>query len=475
MKPNFQYSSDWDTGIGLWDGETRYYYYNGGWTYYLLHQLFTDDIGKSGDPLAIHWAKWRTEDWSTYYLVSFWSKEDDMTLSTNRDYLYHKYEVVVDFNNDDTYFSDLTRNITNKYGYSYSLDSPVKYIYLVSDSESLSRGAIFDWIFVRRYIDISKLKQRSIFIPAEIQFIDDNPGNSDHGGDKLAILKNWKANLANYNGAWYVNTPQRYEVVVDKRENNVSLVFTHNPNIPGSAERSTTSINGNPSRYTIYAVIDNDQNNNAYFDWIVGAPYPYASYSPTPSDFSRVESNPSSNSGAGALEARAYNVEPLRLCISEMEKVGNIVGSIRYFAVPWGMSFLERLEGSNENHDDYARLAYEIQDEMGISYNGRHYPIGLVSFMIPTTGGETFDERLNKLFTLLHISPDEGVDSVDFCFLSHYFPGKLSLVGQDRCSLPAYRVYGISDTLHSGGSDVYFFLDVSTARDILGTDELLQR
>ncbi|WP_456367781.1 hypothetical protein [Thermococcus sp.] len=447
MKPNFQYSSDWDTGIGLWDGRVRYYYYKNGWYYYLLHELFTDDISKSGDPLAIHWAKWKTKDGSTYYLVSFWSKEDKVTPSANRDYLYHKYEVVIDLDYDEAYFSDLTRNITNKYDGSYSLKSPVKYIYLVSDSESLSRGATFDWIFVRRYIDLSKLKQRSIFIPTEIQFIDDNPGNKDHDGDKLAILKNWKANLANYNGAWYMDTPQRYEVVVDKGDNTVSFVFTHNPNIPGSAEQSKASVTGNPTRYTLYAVIDNDQNNNAHFDWIVGAPYPYTTATPT---YSTPENKPSGGGGSYSGFASVYDVQPLINCLLDN----------RYFAIEDGWSFFERLEGSNQNHEKYLQAAIRLQEKLGyLPPTGGHYPIGLVSFMIPSPD---YDEKLFNLMGTLGLSL-KNISSADYYFLQGYFGGGSKVEG--------YRVWGISEgSAPSLGNleNVPFFLDYNTAREILG-------
>lgn len=216
-------------------------------------------------------------------------------------------------------------------------------------------------------------------------------------------------------------------------------------------------------------------NKNQEWDWI--RVRKYANPMPTVSSSGQIETKPSpSGSGSSSVEARAYNIEPFMLCINEMERVGNIAGSIRYVAVPWGMSFLERLEGSDQNHNSYVQLAEEMQDEMGVSYGGKHYPIGLVSFMVPTLSGEAFDEKLNKLFSgILHISPDENVNSVDYCFLDHYFPGKLSIT-QGLCntqSNPVYRMYGISDAPNR--KDVYFFIDEETARYILGTLDLLQR
>ncbi|ASJ01188.1 hypothetical protein [Thermococcus gorgonarius] len=179
-----------------------------------------------------------------------------------------------------------------------------------------------------------------------------------------------------------------------------------------------------------------------------------------------------SNTGSTAPKASAYNIEPLMLCINEMERVGDIAGDIRYIAVPWGMSFFERLEGSDRNHDTYVQLAEKMQDEMGISYGDKHYPIGLVSFMVPTHSGQAFDEKLNKLFSVvLQRRPDENVNSVDYCFLAHYFPEKLTIT-QNLCNKEVYRVYGISDS--PDRKNVYFFLDEQTAEYIMGTSDLLQ-
>ncbi|CUX78353.1 DUF2341 domain-containing protein [Thermococcus chitonophagus] len=444
MKPNFTYEEDWDAGIGLEDE-----YVNTG-QYSLL--LFTDDI--TWNFLAQHRAWW-----------SGLSESPD----GRGDYDFHTYSVEMPYYYADSTlgyfnFSDLTA-ISRSATTSYRLfEFPLLYLYIVIDSESQSRGAIFDWILIRKYIDLEFLAQNitQIKIPISIQFVD------NWTTEKLFILENWTDILAKYSlGTWFISNPNRYEVIFNSTLGlGLNLTYIHDPET--SSESSQTFISGSLSPpISIYLVVNNTVNNAGYFSWVVWGDS-YVKYSPI---LSGEEVRPPENL------ARAYDIEPFLLCINEQERVGNKEGEIGYFGVSWGMSFFERLEGSTENHEKYLALAKEMQEELGLAKNGFYYPIGLVSFMVPTDSlTYYFDEKLNRLFlTVLQKSPEEYVNSVDFCFLDHYFPGKL-YINNPVCNQQTYRVYGISDSPDREG--VYFFIDETTATSIFGptgASELLQK
>ena len=148
--------------------------------------------------------------------------------------------------------------------------------------------------------------------------------------------------------------------------------------------------------------------------------------------------------------ARAYDLQPFIDCLIDQ----------RYFGIENGWSFFERLEGSNVNHDAYVTLAHRMQDELGVKYGDRYYPIGLVSFMIPHAN---YDEKLFNLFRTLGISVEEGQSSVDYYFLNYYFKGDSKVSG--------FRVWGISQGVISSGdlSTIPFFLDTGTATAIFGS------
>ena len=148
--------------------------------------------------------------------------------------------------------------------------------------------------------------------------------------------------------------------------------------------------------------------------------------------------------------ARAYDIQPFIDCLLDQ----------RYIATEKGWSFFERLEGSNTNHRKYEALANSTQDKLGISYEGKHYPIGLVSFMVP--GPDPYDKKLLNLLNTLGISVEEGQSSTDYYFLNYYF--------SDGTKVQGYRVWGVSKG-KIGSSNleaIPFFLDPATAREILG-------
>lgn len=159
--------------------------------------------------------------------------------------------------------------------------------------------------------------------------------------------------------------------------------------------------------------------------------------------------------------AKAYDLQPFLSCLLEQ----------MYFGVYNGWSIFERLEGSYKNHENYEELANKTQDELGISYENKHYPIGLVSFLIPH---DSFDSKLSTLFTSgLTARPlKEGQSSADYYFLQYYFGNGNETNG--------YRMWGVSyGTLDTPYfifnppvdlSFIPFFLDNQTALSILGKE-----
>ncbi|AJC71856.1 hypothetical protein X802_06540 [Thermococcus guaymasensis DSM 11113] len=462
MKPNFQKKRDWDAGIGLWDGKWEYYDFDSTWDYYLIQQLFTDDIKYKSSPLAIHWAEWKTKKWnptsiSDFKLHDFWAEEDsDSDITTNRDYKFHTYEVTELLYSDETYFTDLTRGETNTYDSYYTTLDSLKYIYLVIDSEDEGRGATYDWIFVRKYIDLPQL-QTSVSQLQEtvnLQMIDDNPGHQDHGGDKLAILRNWNENLHNYQGGtWFLTDPQRYEVLVQRSGGNINIKFTDLTQLQQPYSEAVVEYSG--QSLNIEAVIDNNLGNNAYFDWVFVVPYPYKVV--TQPSFSQPEQQGSSSSGSAS---RVYDIDSFIDCLTGMT----------YFATENGWSFFERLEGSNTNHRKYEALANSTQDKLGISYEGKHYPIGLVSFMIPDN---TYDPKLVSLLNSFGIGSDQiennKISNADYYFMNYYL-GK-TVAQNTYGDKKGYPVLGIStDTEHTKIQlDGVFYIDPETAEQIFTT------
>ncbi|WP_169730288.1 DUF2341 domain-containing protein [Thermococcus nautili] len=443
MKPNFTYVGDWDAGIGLWDGEWGYYDESGPWWdrtyYYLLQQLFTDDIGYYGNPLSIHWAEWETrksnptsiQDFSLYY---FWAEEDsDSDITTNRDYGFHTYEVIELLSQDETYFKDLTRGETNTYDSDYTTLDFLKYIYLVIDSEEKSRGAVFDWIFIRKYLNLADLDESisRVYTPEPISFqLVDNWTTAG----RLFILQDWGTTLASYStGTWPINVPNRYEVDVVPSSTGLFLNYTHNPNsvIPENSRTVVdVSIAGDVG---VYLTVRNSAGNSAHFSWVFWGPYPYAVLSPL---VGVPEQKPPEGN---YVTARVFDIQPFRQCVIDE----------RYFGVAGAPSFFERLEGGSSAHRaHYISLAEAMQRAV---YGGVRYPIGLVSFILP----KNLPANLNFLV--------REQPAVDYIYLDYAdYPGD---------DPDAMQVLGISAT---GGItstpvlDQNFYLTPATASLIFG-------
>lgn len=187
---------------------------------------------------------------------------------------------------------------------------------------------------------------------------------------------------------------------------------------------------------------------NGYLDYIIVRRY--SSTNPTYS-FSTLEEKPSSLLFS---PARAYDIQPFVSCLENGY----------YFGIYNAPSFFERLEGSMSNHEAYEKLANETQDMLGISYNGKHHPIGLVSFVLPTK-----DTRLSMLINGTGVELDKQT-CFDYYFLKYYFEN------DNTAKKEGFKVYGISagDVI----IDENFFLDNQTAVAIFGTQgarDLLQR
>ncbi|EHR79178.1 hypothetical protein OCC_01574 [Thermococcus litoralis DSM 5473] len=187
----------------------------------------------------------------------------------------------------------------------------------------------------------------------------------------------------------------------------------------------------------------------------------YADQMPSASVSDTIETKPAESVGIKPSSAKAYDLQPFLSCLLEQ----------MYFGVYNGWSIFERLEGSYKNHENYEELANKTQDELGISYENKHYPIGLVSFLIPH---DSFDSKLSTLFTSgLTARPlKEGQSSADYYFLQYYFGNGNETNG--------YRMWGVSygtfDTpyfIFSPPGDlsfIPFFLDNQTALSILGKE-----
>ncbi|ACJ17387.1 Hypothetical protein TON_1896 [Thermococcus onnurineus NA1] len=461
MRPNFNEAQDWNAGIGIWDEDRRYYSTSRGIVYYLEEQLFTDDIIGNGNPLAIHWAEWGYTRKSVW-LENWWVNNDnlDNTGLQDRDFNYHTYEIQMTFGTS-VKFLDLTRKIVNNYDRTpITINSPLEYIYFVIDSGDKNRGAVFDWIFVRKLIDDTQLSYQITkgASSTRIQFIDDNPfyKNEDHGGDTLAILENWGDSLIS-GSASVLSDYHRYQVVFRPGTTNIELSFEDIDSTARSVSYTLDKQVSSPVKVGI--VIDSQGSilNTAYFDWIVIGRMPYYTVDPIDVGSSGIESAPETK---GAYDARAYDLQPLISCI---------IGQ-KYFGTYEGVSFFERLENSVTNHDRYFQLAKKMQDELGIKYGDEYYPIGLVSFMVPNTN---YDQKLFDLFSSLGILVEDGQSSVDYYFLNYYF-GRIA-------KKTGYRVWGISygtSALTGDLSVVPFFIDDETAAAILGptgAQDLLKR
>ena len=312
-----------------------------------------------------------------------------------------------------------------------------------------------DDIRIRKYIPLDELSENVEVIPVRedyYQFIDDNFNNDDHGGDKLAILKNWTENIWNRGGTWDIVEPRVYEVDVSRVGDFVTFRFIYEPNRDGSLSSWTPT----PVPYIrapdVTAVVDNTDDNNVTIDWLFVIP----GYTEVVASVGIPE--------AGYINARAYDITPLLVCVMKHEYLGTYDG----------MSFFERLELSRVNHDKYVRLSEEMQREMGYLINGNYYPIGLVSFL--TLG--PFDEKLTNLINQLGLPvSSENESSVDYYFLNRYF-------GDGRF-VQGYPVWGISYGtcadcgFASGNLEVNrFYLDYETALIVLGPNgvvDLLKR
>ena len=358
MKPTFSNARDWDAGVAVWDGSLWGRPY--GWRRYLQEQLFTDDM-KNDDNLAIHWAGWRQQRNGGWTLSTWWARNDVID-EYRGDSQFHTYEVR-EFFEGSVSFLDLTKGRVNIYDlFPVSISQPLNYIYLVIDSGNANRGALFDWVFVRR------LLPNEDELTVNIQWESSTQGEKlefvDSGTGAIRILRNWTQILNETLVLSDVSVPQRYQVTVSGG----SVSFTHEPN---TNPTTLASVVTNRRPVSLWAVVDNAMNNTALFDWIVAFP----AYSETSVN---VLTAPESKPQGGVLSKkdRVYDVQPFITCVEDG----------KYFGVDGAPSFLERLEhldpgtGRSANWEYYERLSAKLQRRI---YGEVKYPIGLVSFILP--------------------------------------------------------------------------------------------
>ncbi|CAB49721.1 DUF2341 domain-containing protein [Pyrococcus abyssi] len=293
--------------------------------------------------------------------------------------------------------------------------------------------------------------------------IEDNEGNiilftdDSAGGDGLAIHSPWWRDTSEIDGRSDITSYHTYEAIVYNIYSGISnsYIDVKFKDIIDGRSNSDFWWSFTPPLKYVYIVIDSERwQRGAYFDYILVRKYPGNSLEDP--DFlgirlssSGIEEKPTISEKISS-DVHIYDIQPFIDCL---------LGQ-RYFAIRNGWSFFERLEGSNQNHRIYERLANQTQDELGITYHGEHYPIGLVSFMIPHG---IYDRKLLNLMTEIQKSPNEEmVSSADYYFLTYYFGNGNKVEG--------YRVWGISYGVIPEGdlSNIPFFLDPETAKAILG-------
>lgn len=185
---------------------------------------------------------------------------------------------------------------------------------------------------------------------------------------------------------------------------------------------------------------------NGYLDYIIVRRY--SSTNPTYS-FGTVEQR----LPLSAVPARAYDIQPLVDCLENGY----------YFGLYNAPSFFERLEGDfdPDRHREYVELSLKVQNLLGLSYNGRPYPIGLVSFIMPGLDG-----RIKLVLSTAGLDPEnpnpEGQSCADYYFLKYY------IGDDDEARLPGYLMYGVStgDVV----IDPQFYIDSQTALAIFGNN-----
>ncbi|QDA30672.1 hypothetical protein FH039_02265 [Thermococcus indicus] len=150
--------------------------------------------------------------------------------------------------------------------------------------------------------------------------------------------------------------------------------------------------------------------------------------------------------------ARAYDIQSFVSCLENGY----------YFGLYNAPSFFERLEGNFDPavHREYEELANRTQDLLGVSTDGQHYPIGLVSFILPS------QDKIKLILATAGLDPKnpnpDGQSCLDYYFLKYY------LENDPLAKREGYKMYGVS-----AGTvviDNNFYIDRKTALAIFGND-----
>ncbi|ASJ03305.1 DNA-binding protein [Thermococcus profundus] len=318
----------------------------------------------------------------------------------------------------------------------------------VEDSTDSSPNAY--WVV--RFVDDTKDQENTLVVDEDSWWGSDyTTANVDRGG-KPTDYHVYEAYMRD-TGAWYDYNTKIYDAkfvdITDGRANHDSYDRLIDP----------------PSLRYLYLVNDNDNSGNeGVYDFVFIRKYPDVNgekledttyFSGISISSSEVDEKPVTSSSQPAVAGAVYDLQPLLNCLRDD----------RYFAIEDGWSFFERLEGSHGNHDKYVLAAREMQDEMNYKPPNGYYPIGLVSFMIPYP---TYDSKLFSLMNTLGFSL-KNISSADYYFLPGYFKHAVVPDG--------YRVWGISyGNSPSLGNleNIPFFLDPTTAKEVLGTQGACQ-
>jgi len=271
----------------------------------------------------------------------------------------------------------------------------------------------YRFFYVRDYLDLNELETTVKASGSSLQFVD----NWTTAG-RLFILENWNRTLASYpTGTWPIDVPNRYEVDLGE-----ALNFTHYPS--GASSRAPYDL----GQFTV-SLVANNTDNYATFGWVFWG----RNYTLERPVLSAVEVN-----GGDYSYARVYDLQPFIDCLLEG----------RYFGVSGAPSFFERLEASDANRARYTAMAMEMQKAV---YGRVKYPIGLVSFILPSELPDNLDFLVRKQ------------PAVDYIYLDFTnYPGN-----DDDCR----DVLGISASGFGFVLDENFYLTQETAAFIFAYPE----
>ncbi|WP_297464334.1 DUF2341 domain-containing protein [Thermococcus sp.] len=300
----------------------------------------------------------------------------------------------------------------------------------------------YDFIYVRKYLDLNDLSETMKKHEAEnepLEYL--GTGSTDNTNDMgLAILKNWEA-VARTSDSPSLGKLERYEMNVTPT--GLRLTRVTGENLVDYGGDFTGSWNITIGGIGIL---------ESGVDWIIVG----GSYVASGAGLSDTLETPGEIVW-NAYASAAMDVQPLLDCLS----------NDAYFAVFYGPSFFERLEGKYDpattgKNGTYWDRAVDMQEKLGLAKRDNPAPIGLVSF-IYTPVDRKFLEALKAVGKNPSAALDESISSADYYWFLYYF-------SDPQKAERGRRVWGISwgNGDYSYLTGIPFFLDGGSAELLLG-------